>query len=89
MSAYRNKWVTGAHEMGTEKQTPLSSATLLDRHLPERRRGVRRWHTPPDWSDLPTQGRQARQTLAGGTRIDQLACNCKYGEERQQTFEAG
>ena len=28
---------------------------------------MRRWHIPPDWSDLPTPGRQARQTLAGGT----------------------
>ena len=30
-------------------------------------------HIPPDWSDLPTPGRQARQTLAGGTRIDRQA----------------
>ena len=73
--------------MGTETQTPLSSATLLDRHLPERRRGVRRRHIPPDWADLPTPGRQARQTLAGGTRIDRQTATANTGEKGSKHSE--
>mgnify|MGYP006945519111 CR=1 FL=1 len=31
---------------------------------------MRQWYTPPGWADLPAPGRQARQSLAGGTKID-------------------
>ena len=48
---------------------------------------MRRWHTPPDWSDLPTQGRQARQTLAGGTRIDRQTATANTEEKGSKHSE--
>ena len=48
---------------------------------------MRRWHIPPDWSDLPTPGRQARQTLAGGTRIDRQTATANTGEKGSKHSE--
>ena len=48
---------------------------------------MRRWHIPPDWSYLPTPGRQARQTLAGGTRIDRQTATANTGEKGSKHSE--
>ena len=48
---------------------------------------MRRWHIPPDWSYLPTPGRQARQTLAGGTRIDRQTATANTEEKGSKHSE--
>ena len=45
------------------------------------------WYTPPDWADLPTPGRQARQTLAGGTKVDRQTATANTGEKGSKHSE--
>ena len=49
---------------------------------------MRQWYTPPGWADLPAPGRQARQSLAGGTKIDrQTATTANTGEKGSKHSE--